>query len=160
MESERSELVKWHTEKIDEKYIFDIQKEFVEYCISDVEILSTACLKFRQQLLETSNVCPFTEACTIASACNKVFLRNFLRPNTIGIIPKNGYRWCDNQSKIAIQWMVWEEHQRGGNIVHAAKEKEIVLQGVKVDGYCKETNQVFEFHGCITMDVSIVLNLI
>ncbi|XP_018578028.1 uncharacterized protein LOC108916298 [Anoplophora glabripennis] len=148
MESNRHDLITWHSEKVNEKYIFDFQKEIVEYCISDVEILTSACLKFRHQLLETSNVCPFTEACTIASACNKVFRRNFLRPNTIGIIPKNGYRWRDNQSRIAIQWLVWEEKQRNINIQHAAKGKEIVLGGVKVDGYCSETNHVFEFHGC------------
>ncbi|XP_018568461.1 uncharacterized protein LOC108908806 [Anoplophora glabripennis] len=146
--SEKSNLIKWHSEKIREKYVFDFQKELMEYCISDVEILTTACLKFRQQLLETCKVCPFTEACTIASACNKVFRRNFLQANTIGIIPKNGYRWRDNQSRIAIQWLVWEERQRGVNIMHAAKGKETVLEGVKVDGYCNQTNQIFEFYGC------------
>ncbi|XP_018568949.1 uncharacterized protein LOC108909186 [Anoplophora glabripennis] len=139
---------KGRAQKIREKYVFDFQKELMEYCISDVEILTTACLKFRQQLLETSKVCPFTEACTIASACNKVFRRNFLQANTIGIIPKNGYRWRDNQSRIAIQWLVWEERQRGVSIMHAAKGKETVLEGVKVDGYCNETNQIFEFYGC------------
>lgn len=145
-EGDRKEFFKWHEgHKNDE---FDMQRELVEYCISDVEILTAACLKFRQQLLETGNVCPFTEACTIASACNKVFRRNSLEPNTIGIIPKNGYRWRDNQSKIAIQWLIWEEKQRNMNILHAAKQQEAVVNGVKVDGYCEETKQIFEFHGC------------
>ncbi|KAG5866291.1 hypothetical protein JTB14_023254 [Gonioctena quinquepunctata] len=88
------------------------------------------------------------EATTIASACNKVYRRNFLKPNTIGIIPKRGYRWRDNQSKIAIQWMVWEEHQRRIDIQHAAKDQEVRIAKVKVDGYCEGTNQVFEFEGC------------
>lgn len=125
-----------------------MQRDLVEYCVSDVEILTKACLKFRQQLLETANVCSFTEACTIASACNKVFRRNFLKPNTICIIPKNGYRWRDNQSKIAVQWLVWKEHEHQINIIHAAKQQEIRIHGVKVDGYCEETKQVFEFHSC------------
>ncbi|XP_018578193.1 uncharacterized protein LOC108916427 [Anoplophora glabripennis] len=125
-----------------------MQRDLVEYCISDVEILTAACLKFRQQLMEMGNICPYTEACTIASACNKVYRRNFLKPNTISIIPKGGYRWRDNQSKIAIQWLVWEEHTRGLNISHAAKDKEARVAGVKVDGYNPETKQVFEFHGC------------
>ncbi|XP_023312382.1 uncharacterized protein LOC111692561 [Anoplophora glabripennis] len=143
---DRSKFLEWHEEHRDDE--FDMQRDLVEYCISDVEILTAACLKFRQQLMETGNVCPYTEACTIASACNKVYRRNFLKPNTIGIIPKGGYRWRDNQSKIAIQWLVWEEHQRQINIQHAAKQQESRVAGVKVDGYCEETKQVFEFNGC------------
>ncbi|KAJ8953532.1 hypothetical protein NQ317_000050 [Molorchus minor] len=142
----REKFLQWYEEHKSSE--FNMQKDIVEYCISDVEILKMACLKFRRHMLETSNVCPFTEACTIASACNKVFRRNFLEPNTIGIIPKNGYRWRENQSKIAIQWLVWEEKKRNINIIHAAKQKEIVVQGVKVDGFCSETKLVFEFHGC------------
>lgn len=56
---------------------FDMRKEILEYCVSDVNILAEACLKFREQLLKIGNVCPFTEATTIASTCNKVFRRNF-----------------------------------------------------------------------------------
>lgn len=145
-EEAREMFLKWYGEN--KNYEFDMQKEIVEYCISDVEILAAACLKFRQQLLDTGNVCPFTEACTIASACNRVFRRNFLRPNTIGIIPKNGYRWRDNQSIIATQWLVWEEKQRHIYIQHAAKQMEARVHGVKVDGFCLETNQIFEFYGC------------
>ncbi|KAJ8916431.1 hypothetical protein NQ315_014644 [Exocentrus adspersus] len=74
-----------------------------KYCISDVEILTVGCMKFRQQMLETGGVCPFTEACPITSCYNKVFRHNFLQPNTIGIIPKRGCRWRCNQSKIANQ---------------------------------------------------------
>ncbi|KAJ8909767.1 hypothetical protein NQ315_007964, partial [Exocentrus adspersus] len=57
-------------------------------------------------------------------------------------------RWHCNQSKIAIHWLVWEEKQRGINIVCAAKTEEAQVVGFKVDGYCAETKQVFEFHGC------------
>lgn len=143
---DRERFLEWYDKHKDD--IFDMKKELTEYCISDVEILSRACLKFRQQVLETGNICPFTEACTIASTCNKLFRRNFLKPDTIGIIPKNGYRFCDKQSRIALKWLLWEEKQRGINIIHAAKQKEVIIKGLKVDGYCRETNQVFEFHGC------------
>ncbi|KAG5889668.1 hypothetical protein JTB14_007808 [Gonioctena quinquepunctata] len=44
--------------------------------------------------------------------------------------------------------MVWEEHQRCIDIQHAAKGQEARIAGVKVDGYCEDTNQVFEFEGC------------
>ncbi|KAK9674903.1 hypothetical protein QE152_g40773 [Popillia japonica] len=152
---------KWYS-KSSRCAIIDIQKEITEYCISDVEILArsclefrrlllesgNSCLEFRRLLLESGNVCPFTEATTSPSACNKIYRRNFLKAATIGIIPKGGYRWRDNQSIMAIQWLVWEEKQRGINIQHAAKGQEAVICGVKADGFCAETKQVFEFHGC------------
>lgn len=145
-EPERATFLAWYEEhKHDE---FNMCRDLESYCVSDVDILMRACLKFREQLISASNVCPFTEACTIASTCNKVFRRNFLKPNTIGIIPRGGYRFRDVQSHIATQWLVWLEHTRGINIVHAAKDKEARLGGLKVDGYCENTNQLFEFHGC------------
>ncbi|KAJ8972049.1 hypothetical protein NQ317_001519 [Molorchus minor] len=56
--------------------------------------------------------------------------------------------WRDNQSKFAIQWLTWLEHKREINILHAAKGKESVVHGVKVDGFCPDTKETFEFHGC------------
>lgn len=141
---DREKFLNWHEQHKND--VFDIRKEIVEYCISDVEILTAACVKFRAQMIETGNVCPFTEACTIASCCNKVFRRNFLKTDTIGIIPKGGYRFRDNQSKLALQWLIWEEKQRETSIIHAAKQKEMVLHGMKVDGFYD--NKVLEFHGC------------
>ena len=145
-EEDRDNFLQWYKEHKNDQ--FNMQQDLVDYCVSDVEILSRACLKFREQLINTTNVCPFTEATTIASACNKVFRRNFLPPNTIGIIPKNGYRWKDRQSKIATKWLLWLEKRKQVNIVHAAKGQEMVLHGVKVDGFCAETNEIFEFQGC------------
>ncbi|CAH2021037.1 unnamed protein product [Acanthoscelides obtectus] len=134
-EDTREKLLKWHGEREAEGYVFDFQKEIVEYCISDVEILTQACLKFRDLMKTETTVDPFQESTTIASCCNKVFRRNFLKPETIGVIPKGGYRWRENQSKIAIQWMLWEEHQRGIKIQHAAKGIETIVKGHKVDGF-------------------------
>ncbi|CAH1995991.1 unnamed protein product [Acanthoscelides obtectus] len=132
-EDAREKLLKWHGERQAEGYVFDFQKEIVEYCISDVEILTQACLKFRDLIKTETTVDPFQESTTIASCCNKVFRRNFLKPETIGVIPKGGYRWRENQSKIAIQWLLWEEHQRGIKIQHAAKGIETIVKGHKVD---------------------------
>ncbi|KAK5638665.1 hypothetical protein RI129_012960 [Pyrocoelia pectoralis] len=143
---DREKFINWYNENKDS--VFDMQKEIVSYCISDVNILTLACIKFRQLLIKSGNVCPYTEAYTIASSCNKLFRRNFLKADTIGLIPRQGYRYRDNQSKVAIQWLLWEEKVRKINIVHAAKQQEIVLGGLPVDGYCAETNQIFEMMGC------------
>jgi G:T-mismatch repair DNA endonuclease (very short patch repair protein) len=40
---------------------------------------------------------------------------------------------------------------RDKNIIHAGNGREVHLAGVpnvKVDGYCKDTNEVFEYLGC------------
>ena len=143
---DRDEFLKWYAEHQYDN--FDMERDLVEYCISDVKILTETCLKFRQLFLNQSNVEPFLEATTIASVCNLVYRRNFLQPNTIGLIPKNGYRCVDNQYTPAIKWLIWEQKKRKIDIKHAAKGREAVINGVKVDGFCEETKQIFEFHGC------------
>ncbi|XP_050497599.1 uncharacterized protein LOC114327782 isoform X1 [Diabrotica virgifera virgifera] len=140
----RDKLMAWHAERVDEQYVYDFQKEIVEYFISDVEILTQACLTFRKQLMDTSNVCPFFEATTVASTCNKVFRRNFLQPDTIGLIPKGGYRFKDNHSKIALQWLLWEEKQRCIEIQHAARGPEALIGNCRVDGLTKTPSLIFK----------------
>jgi hypothetical protein len=46
---------------------------------------------------------PFQKRITIASACNLVFRAKFLRPDTIGIIPAQGYRQEKKHSIKAMQ---------------------------------------------------------
>lgn len=136
----------WYNEQVNSNYVFDFQKELLEYCMSDVEILAQACIKFRKLLLEQCNVDPFLEAVTIASACNLVYRRNFLKPDTIGLIPKQGYRLNDTCSAVSLQWLSWEESQRGVQIEHAGRGKEKKIYGHKVDGFDGE--RVYQFQGC------------
>ncbi|XP_054280097.1 uncharacterized protein LOC128998123 [Macrosteles quadrilineatus] len=97
--------------------------------------------------LKECNVDPFLEAVTIASACNLAFRRNFLKPDTIGIIPIGGYRLADNQSAKALQWLALEEDKRNVRIQHAGNSREFKIPGIgKVDGFDGEI--VYEFYGC------------
>lgn len=85
---------------------FDFQRELLSYCRSDMDILRRACLTFRKLFLEMTSadghagLDPFQQCITIASACNLVFITKFLRPNTIGIIPAQGYRPEEKHSSI------------------------------------------------------------
>ena len=36
---ERSKFLKWHEERVSERYVFDFKKEILEYCQSDIDIL-------------------------------------------------------------------------------------------------------------------------
>ena len=73
---------------------FDMQEELLSYCISDVDILRRCCIQFRELFMSITSrnqddegVDPFKNCITIASACNLVFRRNFLTPETIAILP-------------------------------------------------------------------------
>ena len=64
----------------------------------------------------------------------------------------------DRQSVEALQWLVYMGQKRN-NVTHAGNGRKVHLPrvpNVKVDGYCEETNEVFEqvgcfWHGCTCM---------
>ncbi|XP_036139539.1 uncharacterized protein LOC118644656 [Monomorium pharaonis] len=151
---EREQFLAWHSKLSNEGYIFDFQREIVRYCRNDVVILRRACMEFRKIFLERGDVCPFEECTTIASTCMKVFRKNFLRSDEIGVIPSKGYRNADKQSQKALRWLVWMERELGHPVIHAGRGREHVIAGATVDGYyetetANETRRyVLQFHGC------------
>jgi G:T-mismatch repair DNA endonuclease (very short patch repair protein) len=145
---EKEKLLKWWTDKQDCGDVFDFQKEIREYCESDVDILEQGCLKFREAFM-LNGIDPFRECTTIASACNRLFRTKFLTPNTIGLMNPKGYSCMDKQSHIAISWLNWEAEKQNIRIQHAGNGREVrIANKYKADGFCAETNTVFEFHGC------------
>jgi len=155
-EEERKRFLAWHAEMTRENTVFDFQREILDYCRTDVDILRRACMAFRKIFLERGNVCPFEECTTIASTCMRVFRKNFLREEKIGIIPSDGYRFKDNQSRKAVQWLILKEREIGRRIIHAGRGREYRLtEGMPVDGYYECENEtgatlrhVLQFHGC------------
>ncbi|XP_045215064.2 uncharacterized protein LOC123565260 [Mercenaria mercenaria] len=128
---------------------FDFQKEILKYCRSDVDILRRCCLKFRADFLKVTQVDPFKKNITIASACQTVFRTNFLKENTIGIIPTHGYNPEQVQSIKALQWVKYQSYALGIRIQHARNGGERVIGPYRVDGYYETGDQkvVLEFHG-------------
>jgi hypothetical protein len=115
----------------------------------DVNLLKQACA-FRNLFLKMVDMDPFRQAITISAICNKVFRTMFLKPDTAGIIPKGGYRMGELQYVEAIQCLAYIGRNRD-NSIHAVKGREVHLYRVpnlKVDGYCRETIEVFEYLGC------------
>ena len=84
--SERKEFVSWYDAQ--KHRVFDNRRVLEQYCQDDVIVLRQACQIFRRDFMDVGNVDIFLESCTIASACNKVLLKRFLTPETIGLIPK------------------------------------------------------------------------
>jgi len=168
----RQALETWHQEQRDKEVVFDFQKELVAYCESDVRLLKEGCLTFKRLFEATAGFNPF-EHITIASACNRDLRMNRMIPDSIASEPVNGWRNCVNQSRVALEWLTWCDHQQRQQaledhdlmaradpdpphpglhhyVQHAgnAGEYRVPIVGFFVDGYCQDTNTVYEFHGC------------
>ena len=78
----------------------------------------------------------------------KVSEKKFVR-TPIAKIPPSGYN--DQYSKASIQWLEWRARVDNVTIQHALNvgEKSIPGTRYKLDGYCEETNTVYEYHGCV-----------
>ena len=84
-ESERTES---RVVRRPETEVFDNRRVLETYCQDDVNGLRQARRVFRRAFMQIGNIDVFLEAITIASACNKVLHKRFLKPDTIGLIPK------------------------------------------------------------------------
>ena len=106
----------------------------------------------RREFIQIGNIDVFLESVTIASACNKMMLKRFVKPNTIGLIPSGGYTGNVNYGNKAIMWVVYGEQDDGCTIRHARNGREYrppELPRLRVDGFCAETRIVYEFFGCL-----------
>lgn len=143
--SGRKAFYDWYRQQ--EGKLFDFQKEFVDYCISDVDILQRCCAQFRKTIQSLVQVNPFQEAITFASTANLAYRRGFMPEDSIAIIPNLGYDPARQFSMKACRWLAWMSRD-GRRIYHAKNGGEINLGPYTVDGYDPESNTVYEFHGC------------
>nr|XP_042894554.1 uncharacterized protein LOC122268626 [Parasteatoda tepidariorum] len=97
----KAEFLIWHEKNKDKE--FDFQKEMLEYCRSDVDIMRRICSMFREEMIKISGVDPFCYI-TIASCCMAVYRSRHLQANTIAMVPVNGYINNTNYSSDAIRW--------------------------------------------------------
>ena len=136
-------------------YVFNFDQELERYCIQDVKILRESCIRFREIFLSEMNVDPFRYV-TIAATVMAVFKSKFLQSHTIGIVPSDLCRGIQKMySESAIQWLDFTSFVSNNKIIHAEYRGEHVIsddelgKNYYVDGFCKETNEVFEFFGCM-----------
>ncbi len=146
--SEREKFLSWHKNLQQNNYVFNFQDEILKYCRSDVDILRRCCMEFRELFRSVTDVDPFEKCLTIASACNLVFRKKFLREETIAIIPPNGYRPLDKHSILALKWLSFTAEQNNINIQHARNSGERRVGNYRLDGFHEETNTAYEVHGC------------
>jgi len=103
-ELEREEFMAWCESQ--KNIVFNNRHVLIQYCQDDVTVLSQSCQLFRRDFIEVGKADVFLESCTIASACNKVYRKRFLKPETIGLIPSGGYSCNRNYSKRALMWIL------------------------------------------------------
>lgn len=88
-----------------QKYkVFDNKIVLEKYCQDYATVLKQACQIFRREF-DIGYIEGFLESFAIASACNKVLRKQFLKPDTIGLIP-NGYCCNNNYRMKALMWLV------------------------------------------------------
>jgi G:T-mismatch repair DNA endonuclease (very short patch repair protein) len=148
-EGERKDFLAWYDEQ--KGKVFDNRHVLEQYCHDDVTVLRQACQIFRREFIEIGNIEVFLESVTIASACNKVLRKKFLKPETVGLIPPGGYSANQRYSKKALMWLLHMEQTDDCQIRHARNGREYrppELSQYSVDGYCAETRTVYEFLGC------------
>lgn len=137
---ELEEFDKWYSEKTQ----YDIQAERLKYCEADVKVLREACEVFRAVQIEKNNADPF-QYNTPAKYCNTVFRYSHMKENTIGINMVRDKKAHSLEAACWIEDVMEKEHIR---IQHAYNGGEVKIEGMFVDGYCKETDTVYEYNGC------------
>lgn len=80
---QRLEFGKWYCEHAGQRFI--MRDELAKYTESDVDILLRCCMLFNDQFHSITGIYPLQDSFTIAQACNKVFRKNHLKENTIGV---------------------------------------------------------------------------
>ena len=89
--------------------LFDNRRVLETYFQDDGTVLRQACQVFRRDFLQFGNIDVFHESVKIASACNNVLSKIFLKPNTRRLIPNGGYSGNVNYSKKVMMWLVYRE---------------------------------------------------
>jgi G:T-mismatch repair DNA endonuclease (very short patch repair protein) len=155
-DEKKKEFEEWYEKNSNS--VYDFQQELQAYCKSDVELLMQGCLAFRKSIIEVTKskddpnflngIDPFCVSVTIASLCHYIFRNKMLKKNQIAILPQNGYYNNQNHSIKAIQWLEFLSMKKNLFIKHARNGEEEKIAGYPVDGYNKDSNTVYQFHGC------------
>lgn len=136
---------------------WDFQKELLDYCWVDVDVLAGACKAYRDQALAFGGPESFDWAVAPIDPFNymtqsQIALAMFTsgkKYNNMAITHERMRRGFNPNS---IKWMEYEmSKNRNYKILHAGnyhREWYDIDSGCHVSGYCKTTRTVFEYHSC------------
>ena len=130
---QRAKFLEWHAQQNGKHFDFDV--EILAYCRSDVSVLRQSAMKFRELFLDMTGLDCFLSAVTIASLCMTTFRTLFLKPRQIAIVPVDGYRARDRQSKIGLAWIKYISKSENKHIDHARNGGEFKIGPYRLDGF-------------------------
>jgi hypothetical protein len=154
----KAQFEEWYSKVIYDKNgketVFDFKKEIIAYCESDVDILRKGCLAFRKIIIaqtksevDPEGIDPFQRTLTIASLTHLIYKNDHLIPDSIPILPENGFNTNQITSKKATCWLKFISKSQNISIQHAENFGEIQIDNYRGDGFDPLTNTVYEFHG-------------
>ena len=151
-QSKKEEFEQWHASKANQ--VFNFKQELVDYCISDVKLLSAAVLAFRDIIMSVTQkdgvgIDPWVSSVTGPSLCLHIFRRNMMPVDSIAVIPDYGYNPSNKTSLKCQQWLKGISQQQNIRIQHACNGGEFHVGKYLLDGICHENKTIYEFHGCV-----------
>jgi G:T-mismatch repair DNA endonuclease (very short patch repair protein) len=142
-----AEVTKWHGLQVGK--VFHFRREMLDYCLQDVRLLLSAMQVAVKEDLDFMGFDGMAETCTIAAKTMMFFRYSFLRKNTIGCIPQNGYSGFRNQSREGLLWLLLQEIELYPGLQHShSRQGEKSVCGFPVDGFHEASNTVLQYHGC------------
>ena len=154
-DAELEKVETWYSEMKEKSD--SVESVFNLHCSNDARILRLASQCLIDLFLVDCDVHHFVEVPTLASACNLVFRRTFLKANTVGLMPALGYAARYVESKIEVQMLSFlDSSEYDGELEYAGKsggQKKIRVyyDGVKFfkcDGYHDSSKEVIFINGC------------
>ena len=139
---DKNKFYEWYKQV---KYFkFDFWTQMKEYCLNDVNILSNAVVVFRK-MFDYFKIDVFFNI-TLAQTAFRIFRDNFIKPDTIQILPENR----DNTSLKAESFLRYCENVYNISIQRSGYPCEYKIPGTKykVDGYHAPSKTVYEYLGC------------
>ena len=157
-QAKKDEFLQWYQNAIynkdGTKAIFNFKQELIAYCDSDVDILKRGCLAFRKIIMQQTisdihpiGIDPFQKSITIASLSHYIYTTSLMEPETIAIIPENGYNGNEKTFRKAQIWLKYLSEKYKIDIQHAKNKGELKIGNFRIDGFHLETNTIYEFHG-------------
>ena len=103
-------------------------------------------LKFRQDFINQENIDPL-KYITIAGVCMAIYRGNYMPKNIIAVV--DNVIQTESHSEVSIAWLDYISKKNKIRIQHALEGGEKAINKIlKVDGFCENTNTVYEFQGC------------
>ena len=112
----------WHAEQVSKGVVWNFQTEMLQYCKSDVKLMKEGCLKFAEDTQRDAGFNPLIQCITMASTTHYFWRNHQMEPKIIAVEPPHKWGGLQtSQSKIAFQWLYYQDQQLGGNRIKHAR---------------------------------------